>query len=96
MEGGYELGHVGGGDLVHAAGAEEREHAPELDAVADRRLVDNVHPRGAPAFGRLGQGWHCGRRLAEVVAAGDAHAASSPATQRWRASASRLVGKEPA
>ena len=73
---------VGGRDLVDAAGAEQRQDAGELDAMADRGSVGDVDPRGAPPLRSLGEGRCRWRGLSRRPMLGTRIAASSPATQR--------------
>ena len=95
MERRDEFGDVGWCDLVDAARAKEGEDAVELDAVADRvpsvTSTREVRQRSAASasVGAAADEWSSPRRGTRI-------AASSPATQRLRASASRLVAKEPA
>ena len=82
MERGDELRDVGRCDLVDATRAEQRQHASELNAMADGGSVGDVDPRGAPALRDLGEGRRGAGMLVEAADVGTRIAASSPATQR--------------
>jgi hypothetical protein len=68
-----DVGHVGGRDLVDTFSSEQREDAPELDAVPDRRSLRDVHPGRAPALGGLRERRRRVDRLCELAEAWDAH-----------------------
>jgi predicted RNase H-like HicB family nuclease len=71
MEFGDHASDVGRRDLVDAAGAEQREDAAELDAVADSGSRGHVDARCTPHLCRLGKRQRCGR-VGEVADIGHA------------------------
>ncbi len=73
VEGGDERGDIGRRDLVDPAGAEQRQEAPELDAVPDGGRLGDVDARGAPALGGLGECWEGAGTLLEGSDSRHAH-----------------------
>ncbi len=73
MKRGDDIGDVGGRDLVDPPRAEQRQHASELYAMADRGSVGDVDPRGAPALRNLGEGRRGAGMVVEATDARNAH-----------------------
>jgi hypothetical protein len=86
-----EFSNIGRLERIDTPGAEDWQDAIQRDTVQRTRALSHIDAGGPPPIGGLGERRSTIRLLLERH-----HAASSPSTQRLRASASVFVLKLPA